>query len=669
MPYSVHMVRRWIKAGVFVVAVTGLAAASVASFQDQLEWAKSKLGGTSADPAANAALSAAITDWRSLNGIATAPFDSYARFLLAHPGWPGDVQMRKAAEAALQRAPFSANLVISFFRRYPPQTASAWMRYAQALGGFGTPAEAKAAARNGWAMGTLTPADEAMVLASWPDALTAADHDARMDQLLWQGSIAQAQRQIALTSPARRPLFQARLDLRTNAPGAGASDLIGAGDAGYLADKAVWLTTAGAAGSARSLLARPHNFVTRPADAYRWFDLLLRNARAAIAAGDYSTAYAIASQVDDAYAPGTDVSARPLGERDTYTNLTLLAGQMALKRLGRPADAVPLFVRYAGGSRSTALKAKGQYWAGRAAQSGGRSEDAKAYLASAGRFGDQFYGQLATEALGQTLRPPADPGRPTISPAARSAFYASEVVRAAQYLGTIGAYKDQSAFIRQIAYSGAVTVEGQALAAELARTIQRPDLAVMTGRSALNNGLSDYTLTGFPVVNVPDQVGGMWTMAHAIMRQESQFDRGAISRVGAKGMMQLMPGTAREQAGKLGLSWDSELLLSSTDYNIQLGTAYFQRLYAQYNSYPLAVAAYNAGGGNVNKWLAANGDPRGGSVDTWIDWIEAIPIEETRRYVQHVLENAVVYDLINPQRSLSTGQARLSWYLGNKRPG
>ena len=97
------------------------------------------------------------------------------------------------------------------------------------------------------------------------------------------------------------------------------------------------------------------------------------------------------------------------------------------------------------------------------------------------------------------------------------------------------------------------------------------------------------------------------------MRQESQFDRALISRAGARGVMQLMPGTGREQAGKLGVAWDSGMLLSSTDYNIQLGTAYFQRLYAIYASYPLAIAAYNAGGGNVNKWLAANGDPRTGS--------------------------------------------------------
>jgi soluble lytic murein transglycosylase len=667
MAYSVHMLRPWIRTSVFVVAVCGLAAAGAAAFQDQLEWAKSKLSGTAADPAANAALSAAITEWRSLNGTTTAPFDSYARFMLAHPGWPGDAQMRKAAEAALQRAPFSASMVISFFRRYPPQTASAWMRYAQALAGFGTPVEAKAAARAAWVMGTLSPGDEALVLSTWPDALTSVDHDARMDQLLWQGSIPAAQRQIALTSMAKRQLFQARLDLRTNASGAGINDAIGAGDAGYLADKATWLTNAGAAGSARSLLARPHAFTGRPLDADRWFDLLLRNARAAAAAGEYSTAYAIASQVDDAYAPGTDVSTRPFGERDPYTDLTWLAGQTAMKRIARPADAIGMFVRYSGGSRSTSLKSKGQYWAGRAAEAAGRGDESKTYLGRSSNYRDQFYGQLATERLGLPFVAPTDPPLPAIDPAVRSAFYASEVVRAAQFLGTISAHEDQSAFVRQIANT-ATSAADHALAAELARTIGRPDLAVMVGRSSLLNGLSDYTLTGFPTVSIPADSAGSWTIAHAIMRQESQFDRALISRAGAKGMMQLMPGTAREQAGRNGLAWDSGMLLSSTDYNIQLGAAYFDRLYRQYGSYPLAVAAYNAGAGNVNKWLSANGDPRTGSVE-WVDWIEAIPFDETKRYVQHVLENAVVYDLINPQRSLSSGQARLSWYLGNKRPG
>ena len=666
MAYSVHMLRPWLTTGIFAVAVTGLATAA-ASFQDQLEWAKSKLGGYVVDPATPAALSSAIAEWRVLNGTTTGAFDSYANFMLAHPGWPGDGQMRKAAEAALQRGTGSVSTVIAFFRRYPPQSASAWIRYAQALSGAGMPSEAKNAARLGWTMGTLSPSDEAIVLATWQDALSPTDQDARMDQLLWQGSIQTAQRQILLTSAARGPLFQARLDFRMGTPGAGVADTIGAGDAGYLADKAIWLVNSGAAIAARSLLAQPHDFTTRPVDPARWFELLLKNARASIAAGEYGTAYAIASQVDDTYPPGTDVTTRPFSERDLFTDLVWLAGQTAMKRTMRPADAIGMFVRYSNGSRSTALKSKGQYWAGRAAEKAGRADEAKSYFARASNFRDQFYGQLATERLGLPFVAPTEALGPPIDPAARAAFYTGEVVRAAQYLGALGAHDEQSAFVRQIANNASTATE-HALAAELARTLSRPDLAVMVGRSSLLNGLTDYTLTGFPTVNIPAGAASSWTMAHAIMRQESQFDRALISRVGARGVMQLMPGTAREQASKAGLSWDAGMLLSNTDYNIELGTAYFQRLYDQFGSYPLAVAAYNAGGGNVNRWLAANGDPRTGTVD-WVDWIEAIPFDETKRYVQHVLENAVVYDLINPQRSLSSGQARLSWYLGNKRPG
>jgi len=203
----------------------------------------------------------------------------------------------------------------------------------------------------------------------------------------------------------------------------------------------------------------------------------------------------------------------------------------------------------------------------------------------------------------------------------------------------------------------------RALATELSRAPGRPDLGVMVGRSALQNGLPDYAATGFPQVKVPEGQESAWTMIHAIARQESQFDRAAVSRAGARGLMQLMPGTARQVAGNLGLSYDSAALTTNTDYNIQLGSSYFQKLFTLYGSYPLAIAAYNAGPGNVNKWLAANGDPRTGTADV-IDWIEAIPIFETRNYVQRVMENAVVYDLLNPEKSRSRGDARLSWYLG-----
>jgi soluble lytic murein transglycosylase len=183
------------------------------------------------------------------------------------------------------------------------------------------------------------------------------------------------------------------------------------------------------------------------------------------------------------------------------------------------------------------------------------------------------------------------------------------------------------------------------------------------------DGVSGYGEASFPKVPVPEGHQYNWTMIHSIARQESQFDRAAVSHAGARGLMQLMPGTAREQAGKVGLSYNMSSLTADPSYNIQLGSSYFKRLLDQYGSYPLAVAAYNAGGGNVNKWIAQYGDPRMGGTDI-LRWIEQIPFTETRGYVQRVLENAVVYDASNPSRAIfPNAKAPLSRYLGKNIPG
>jgi soluble lytic murein transglycosylase len=128
-----------------------------------------------------------------------------------------------------------------------------------------------------------------------------------------------------------------------------------------------------------------------------------------------------------------------------------------------------------------------------------------------------------------------------------------------------------------------------------------------------------------------------------------------------------MPGTARDVARTLGMSYQPASLTSDTNYNIQLGSSYFQRRLDQNGNHVLALAAYNAGQGNMNKWLASNGDPRSGNVDM-LNWIEDIPFFETKNYVQRVVENAVVYDLMNPTRAKSRGPYHVSWYLGRRPP-
>jgi soluble lytic murein transglycosylase len=672
--YDVHMVASVLKTSILLALAAGTVSASGVG-QDDLDRYRTQMANMGPLPVAtnprtaDGAIAATIAQWRALQQTDALPFDSYAGFLMAHPGWPNAAANRRAAER--QAATASPGSVVAFCRRYPPTTAAGNLAFARAAMATGARGEAYAAARTAWRSAGLSPSDEAAIVGGFPGALTLDDQDARMDALLWAGQTSAAQRQLAYVSPARRPVFAARLAFRTNAPNA--SDLSAStqelyrNDAGYVADRAIWLRNSGASPSARAWLARPRSLTTRPGNAGEWYEVLVTNARAAAADSQWQTAYDIARQIDDAYPTGADVSAKSYAERDEYTNLAWLGGQAAFKQLRRPADAMTLFDRYARGSQSPTVRAKGYYWAGRAAEAAALQPQAAAYYAQAAGYRDQFYGQLAIERTGRPLvAPPAIPSVP-IAPAVRAAFDARETVRAVKFLGMIGDWQDQTAFVRQIA-ADATTDTDHRLADELSRTINRPDLGVMVGRSAMTNGLSEYSAVGFPTVPVPAGYESNWTIIHAISRQESQFDRAAVSHAGARGLMQLMPGTAREQSGKMGLAYSQASLTTDPNLSIMLGSSYFQRIYANYGSYPLAVAAYNAGGGNVNKWLRANGDPRTGAVDM-VDWIEAIPFQETRNYVQRVLENAVVYDLLNPPRAASRGSARLSWYLGKNRPG
>jgi soluble lytic murein transglycosylase len=309
---------------------------------------------------------------------------------------------------------------------------------------------------------------------------------------------------------------------------------------------------------------------------------------------------------------------------------------------------------------------KGLYWAGRAAQSA--SIPADVYFNEAAQHPELFYGQLSLERLGRPVpRPVASGGLPVPSGSERSAFANRDLVEATRLLGQWGRWSDQSTFIRALA-EAAKTPNERVLVSELSRQIGRPDLAVWLARSARNGGSPFYARETYPEVRVPVTQSRYWSLAHGIIRQESSFDRAAVSPVGARGMMQLMPGTARQTARKLSLPYELGRLTSDIDYNIMLGSSYFAELMDYWGGYaPLAVASYNAGPGNVRKWINANGDPRQPGTDI-VSWIEDIPFMETRGYVQRVLENAVVYDTLNP--SQSSQASRLSFYLGKSgRPG
>jgi soluble lytic murein transglycosylase len=618
----------------------------------------------------NAGLPSAIGEWTAIRQSDSLPFSSYADFLLRHPGWPGEAALRKTAERQLRPDINTPSQILAYFARYPAQSPSAALRYAEALDSTGQREAARDMARRAWTTGSLSLDDEQRLLARFASALTQQDQDQRTDRLLWARATANASRQMALASPIRQPIFDARIAMQSRSPDAFSKVSLTSDtarvDAGYMVDQASWLRANGQEFAARALLAAPRRLNYTPLDPDRWLDTLYSFAKAAADAGQWQVAYDIARQVDDAYPAGTVVRERPFSERDDYTNLTWLAGSAALNRLGRPADAIALFDKYSQAAQSPQTQVKGIYWAGRAAEAAGRRSDADNYYRRAASYIDQFYGQLASERIGAPLMIPVVTRTIQISANDRDAFFGREIVRAATYLGQTGDWANQSLFVRAIA-AGAESDKDHVLAAELSIRINRPDLGVMIGRSAGINGLRDYVRTGFPIVPVSAENQPSWTMIHAIARQESQFDRKIVSRAGARGLMQLMPGTARDVAGKTGVAYNLSSLDDPT-FNASLGSWYFGRLMDRYGgNYVLSVAAYNAGAGNVNKWLVANGDPRLPGVDV-LAWIEAIPFKETRDYVQRVLENAVVYDMLNP-RAGSAKRNALSTYLGKSNPG
>ncbi|MBC2777872.1 lytic transglycosylase domain-containing protein [Parasphingopyxis marina] len=660
-------------AALAAATLTACAPAAAQSLtSEQRAWYANRLGVSGSNsvgsvPRANP-LGEAILQWNRLQQSDSLPFNDYASFLVSHPDWPGEARMRRVAENQIPATGTSAASLIAFFDRHPPVTPSGALRYAEALAATGRNEEARESARRGWRMGAFNrnsaPADEAALLGRFGSALTAEDHDARFDELLWQGDTGAAGRVISLTSASRRDAHSARLRLATGAGAeAGGSAM---GDPGYVAARASWLRNNGRSAEARNLLANRTALQYRPSDAEEWYEVLLTNARSAANDRQWTLAYGIASRVDDAFDPGTDVSEQALGVRDDYTSLVWLAGTTALWEQNRPTEAIGMFERYGRAARTPQTRSKGFYWAGRAAEAAGQRDAANRFYEEAAAYYDYFYGQLATERLGRSLSVPVVRRQPP-STEAQQAFYGREIVQAIRMLGELGAWDKQSAFLRELAQQVETDDEHQ-LAAMLASQLGRQDLAVMTHRSARVNGFdaSDY---GYPTVNMPAGTERYFSIVHAIARQESQFDPRAVSHAGARGLMQFMPATAQEVSRWIGRGYSPSALTSDPQYSIQLGRAYYENLYERWGNHVLAAASYNAGPGNVNRWIRANGDPRTPGVDI-VRWIEEIPIYETKNYVQRVMENAVMYDLLNPNRAfIRNTTTPLTRYLGKSTPG
>ena len=583
-----------------------------------------------------------VERWNFLISNDLQSFDDYAGFVLANPDFPRESQLRLYAEQRLDSEPVPAEKLVAFFDRHSPLTNPARARYALALAAMNR-GDATEIARAAWRGGAMSETSEAYLLGRFANNFTQADNDARMDALLWHGQRDAATRHMLMTSPDKRALFQQRLVLLDELPADGslAIERSALSNPGLVYNLARYYRKNRQLPLAIATLADRPKFNSLPLDAEDMVGEMLVIARGA----GSRPAMKIAASVDDLFAPGTDVSELAYRLRDDYTSLMWLGGTKALWDLGDGKAAAPLFYRYGAAARTPQTRSKGFYWAGLASNQAGDREEANRYWNLAAEYPDRFYGMLALKLLGREIPKLNERAVAEITPEKRAEFESAPLTLAVRQVAKDAPWRTGIQFYRAIS-AQAESLEDHLLVADLAAETGRRDLSVNLADAAQADEHDGFTVIGYPTMTLPP--GMDWTMVHAITRQESQFAQNAISHAGARGLMQLMPGTAREQAGKLGMSYMSANLIQSPSYNVQLGNGYFARMMDYYGgAYPLAIAAYNAGPGNVNKWLRRNGDPRNDSIG-WVEWIERIPIYETKNYVQRVIENAAVYEQLFP---------------------
>jgi len=630
-----------------VAIVAALAAPSTAFAQDAAEWDRNRAQLVAQQPGP---MAAEISRWERLweDRQAQLPFTEYASFLLANPGFPDETTLRARAEQRLRQEFTEPGLLLRFFENEEPVTNYAKAHYALALMGEDRAASERWALQ-AWRGGEMSPTAEAALFAMYGDDFTQADQDARMDALLWQRDAESAARQLDRVSPNKRRIFAARLAILQG--GDGATDAPGAmADPGYLFNRSRELRQEGRSSQAVRNIVDGPELANLPFDQTAWITELLAVARAA----GTRDSVRVAQRAIEAFEPGYDISGGEYRLRDDYTSLMWLGGTNALWQLGDGAAAAPLFYQYGAAARTPQTRSKGFFWAGEAYRQAGNVAEAERHYEMAAEYGDKFYGLMALNRLGRDV--PSFDQSPQGEPTAeeRAAFSSAPITRAVSEVARDAPWSTGIRFYRAIA-DQAETIGEHVLVAELARDIGRRDLAVNLADAAMADGHEGFTQIGYPTLATPP--GTNWTMIHSLARQESQFAENAISHAGARGLMQFMPATAREEARRAQVQYSASRLIDDPQYSMQLGSNHIERLIAYYDgSYPLAIAAYNAGPGNVNRWLRENGDPRTGEVD-WLRWIEEITFFETKNYVQRVVENAVVYEHLYPERA-SAAQPR-----------
>lgn len=564
-----------------------------------------------------------------------ADFAEIMSFAERRGDWPKIDTVLKLAEKNLPKD-MPADQVIAWFAGQEPLTGEGKIRLGESYITLGQEEFGKIWIRRAWIEHNFKKTREKEILKTHGADISQAAHDKRIERLMWQRQHTMTRRVLPYASTETKRIARARMQIAAS-PNNAAKTIRKLpknlrNNAGVLFDQVYLTRRLGKDDKVRTLLLSAPGDALSMVQPQRWWIERHLQARKAHNAGDYEDAYAIASS-------------NGLTSGAKFAEGEFFSGWLALTYLGKPELALTHFERLETGVSFPISLSRARYWQGRAAEAtGDKSRAREAYLAAA-EYSYTFYGQLALS--NPLIDAPALvlPEQLPIADDLEWTFENSDFEKAIRILDAFERSRD----VRIFFYHYANVVEQKRdfeMLAGLALELDYTHFSIRTAKKAMQKNitlldfafplreLSKYQGKGTP----PDPA-----LVFGLSRQESEFNPRAVSSAGARGLMQLIPSTARRTARKHGLSYNTAWLLDDPNYNTQLGMAHLSDELTRFDgSYILTIAGYNAGPHRVKKWLKDYGDPRTSDIDP-IDWVESIPFKETRNYVQRVLENKQVY--------------------------
>ena len=565
-----------------------------------------------------------------------ATFNDYKKFIERNSNYPRINRIKYLAEKKIYLKNTSPTSVINWFEKNPPLGGIGKIKLAEAYLEQNKIEIVKKLVKEGWTTAEISKNDLGYYRAKFKKFLSNDDHLKRADYLAWEKKYWDLKRMLKYLPTDERALYNARQILMSNSYGVdNAISKVPAHlkkDPGLEYDRLRWRNRRGRLESSLEILYQNSNKtesqMVRPD---LWWEERKSVSRTLIYKKRYKTAYKIASE-------------HSLSSGPSFAEAEWLSGWIALSFLNSPEYAINHFKNFYNNVGYPISLARGAYWLGAAYKELGNQDLANKYFAEGSKFPMTYYGQLSFLEI--------NPGgnfelidQSKFDKNYEKEFNKNVLVNHVIVLKELDATKYAKDILKHLALLN-IDQGSEVLAAKLSTEVERYDFAIQISKQA-SYEKRFYNKFNYPIINTPKEINNKIMpnpeIILAIIRQESEFDRKANSWAGARGMMQLMKYTAKVVAKQSKLPYSISRLTTDPEYNIKLGSYYFNSLIQEYNGvYPFAIAAYNAGPNRVKIWRKINGDPSKGKI-SYINWIELIRFKETRNYVQRVIENINVY--------------------------